>query len=309
MNRWRAADIPEQTGRVALVTGAADGIGRETAAALAGAGATVVLACRDPARGRAAAAAIRRRHAAGALRIEAVDLADLASVRRFAGRFARAHGRLDLLINNAGVMALPERRTADGFEYQIGVNHLGHFALTGLLLDRLSAADAARVVTMASLKHRFGVVDPADLDMVRRGYDPRAAYAQSKLANLLFAFELQRRLAAVGRPVASVAAHPGYAATDLQLAGPRERSARWHIRAVRLANALFGQSAARGALPSLYAATAASVRGGDYIGPDGPRELWGHPVRVRARPNAGRVDVARALWAVSLARTGVHYPV
>ncbi|ROO28815.1 oxidoreductase [Salinisphaera orenii] len=307
MSGWRAEAVPDQRGRLAIVTGADSGIGRETARALAAAGARVVLACRDIDRGAATAADIGRAHPAADLRVAGLDLADLASVQRFTEDIGEREAPPDLLINNAGVMALPERRTADGFEYQIGVNHLGHFALTGRLLDRLAAG--GRVVTVSSFKHRGGVVDPGDLDGDRRAYGPWAAYSQSKLANLLFAFELQCRLAAAGRPLVSVAAHPGYAATDLQLAGPRERGARWRLRAARLANALFGQSAARGALPSLYAATAASVRGGDYIGPDGPRELWGHPVRVRARPNAGRVDVARALWAVSLARTGVHYPV
>ena len=209
-----------------------------------------------------------------------------------------------MLCNNAGVMAIPYARTAEGFEMQLGVNHLGHFALTGLLFERLLAAPAARIVTVSSSAHRIGRIAFDDLDRTR-GYNPWRAYGQSKLANLLFAFELQRRLSARGLAPISVACHPGYADTNLQQVGPALRGSRVGAAFFRAANALFAQSAERGAWPTLYAATAPDVRGGDYIGPAGPGELAGAPKPVRARTSAYDLETARRLWEVSVARTGV----
>lgn len=309
MSQWTTRDIPDQRGRVAIVTGANSGLGLETARGLAGAGARVTLACRNTEKGEAAAADIRRDHTGAALDVAALDLADLASVKTFAERFQRDHDRLDVLVNNAGVMALPERRTVDGFEMQIGTNHLGHFALTGCLLDTLGHTDGARLVTVSSLKHLSGRIDTEDLNWERRRYKPWPAYNQAKLANLVFALELQRRLDAAGWPLLSVAAHPGYAATQLQYVGPRMSGSRLLTLGIGIANTLLGQSQAKGALPSLYAATAPGVAGGEYFGPDGPRELWGYPKRVEPAPRARKQDTAQALWAVSERLTGVRYPV
>jgi NAD(P)-dependent dehydrogenase (short-subunit alcohol dehydrogenase family) len=266
-----------------------------------------VLACRNPEKARAAerevAAAAPAPHAVAA---RALDLADLASVRAFADAFRKEHAALHLLVNNAGVMAIPLRRTADGFEMQLGTNHLGHFALTGLLLDLLLAAPDARVVNVSSSMHRLGRIDFDDLQS-ERSYGPWRAYQQSKLANLLFTFELQRRLARRGARAIAVAAHPGYAATHLQEVGPRARNARLMTWAVSMGNRLFAQDAAMGALPSLYAATAPDVRGGDYFGPDSWFEMRGHPRRVGTTARARDEQAAARLWSVSEELTGVRY--
>ena len=291
--KWTAAEIPVQTGKTAVVTGANSGLGASIARELAGAGASVVLAVRDTEKGERAAEAIGQR-----ARVEALDLADLSSVRSFAERF---EGTLDLLINNAGVMAPPRRLTADGFESQLGTNHLGHFALTGLLLPKLLASDAPRVVTQSSGAHRIGRINFDDLQGERR-YNNWLAYGQSKLANLLFAFELQRR--AAGTELQSIAVHPGYAATNLQTAGP----ARWYERlGGQLGNVIIAQSAEMGALPALYAATAPDVPGGSFVGPDGFLEQRGYPHLVTAAGRAYDEDAARRLWEVSEELTGVHY--
>jgi NAD(P)-dependent dehydrogenase (short-subunit alcohol dehydrogenase family) len=293
---WTEHDIPDQTGRVAIVTGANTGIGYETARALAEKGAEVTLACRSRQKGEAAAARIGARNPGGRAAFEALDLADLESVRRFADGFEKAHDRLDLLVNNAGVMAPPESRTKQGFELQLGVNHLGHFALTVRLLDLMRATPGARVVTVSSMAHRMGRMDFDDLDFTSRGYDPWAAYGQSKLANLLFTFELQRRLEAEGANVIAVAAHPGWTGTDLQR----------HSWFMRLLNPLFGMSPARGALPTLRAATDPGVQGGEYYGPDGFQEMRGRPVRVGTTEAAKSVEDAARLWKVSEERTGAR---
>jgi len=307
MPGWDIADIPHLTGRTAVVTGANSGLGLETARALAGAGAQVVLACRNIGKGEHAAEQIRRDHPAARLQVMPLDLADLSSVESFVADLCASHERLDILVNNAGVMALPLRRTADGFEMQIGTNHLGHFALTGRLLDRLRATPGARVVTVSSLAHTFGRIDTDDLNWNTRGYKRWLAYGQAKLANLMFALEFDRRLRAAGVDVISAAAHPGYAATHLQLAGPEMSGSRLAATGMRLANRVFAQSQRRGALPSLYAATANDVRGGDYFGPDGLREFWGKPMRVKPAGRALKQDTAARLWAVSEQLTGVTY--
>jgi NAD(P)-dependent dehydrogenase (short-subunit alcohol dehydrogenase family) len=279
------------------VTGANTGIGYETARALAHQGAHVVLACRSRAKGEAATARIAAGHPRGSVAFAALDLADLDAVRAFADGFATASERLDLLINNAGVMVPPESTTKQGFELQLGVNHLGHFALTGLLLPLARATPGARVVTVASGAHRMGAMHFDDLHFRRRGYRPWPAYGQSKLANLLFTFELQRRLDAEGLDVTALAAHPGWTATDLQ------RNS-W---VARTAGRFLAMRPAQGALPTLRAATAPDVRGGDYYGPHGFKELRGYPVRVGTSDAARNADDAARLWRVSEELTGVHY--
>lgn len=303
---WTTADIPSLAGKTILVTGANSGLGYETALAFAAKGAHVVLACRDQAKGRAAEAAIRGAHPAASTSLLALDLASLADIRRAADAVRAAHPRLDLLVNNAGVMALPYRRTADGFEMQIGTNHLGHFALTGLLLDSLLATPGARVVTVSSGFHRLGKIRFDDLQS-ERSYSKWPAYGQSKVANLLFAYELQRKLAAKGVDTISVAAHPGYAATNLQTVGPRMEGSALVAWISELGNKLFAQSAAAGALPSLYAATMPDVRGGDYFGPNGLGEMWGTPKKCESNAHSRDAAVAAQLWSMSEALTGVRY--
>ena len=289
---WSARDIPDQTGRTFVVTGANSGLGLATTRALAAAGAHVVLAVRDLARGEAAAAGIP-----GSTEVRRLDLADLASVRAFAGAW---DGTLDVLINNAGVMNLPESRTADGFEMQFGTNHLGPFALTNLLLPHISD----RVVTLSSGLHRArGTRIHFDNLALDGEYTPTAAYSQSKLANLLFTLELQRRLAEAGSPVRALAAHPGWAATELQ--GHDASGVR---RALMLfGNRLFAQHAEDGALPTLYAAVA-DLPGASYAGPGGRFELRGAPVLVDRSPAASDANLARHLWDVSQELTGVGFP-
>lgn len=307
MTRWTEEDVPDQSGRVALVTGANSGLGFHTARVLAAKGAHVLLGCRDRQRADAAVARIRERQPGAELTVVELDLASLDAVARAADQVTSAVEHLDLLVNNAGVMAPPRRETADGFELQLGVNHLGHVALTGRLLPRLLATAGSRIVTVSSLAHHQGNVDLDDLHR-RRSYARWEAYGQSKLANLLFTFELQRRLARTTTDTIAVAAHPGYAATELQTNAPTMGRFGALVRPVmRLGNALFAQSDARGALPQLYAATAPDVVGGDYLGPDGVREIRGYPTRVRARRAAYDTELAAALWDRSVAETGVVF--
>jgi NAD(P)-dependent dehydrogenase (short-subunit alcohol dehydrogenase family) len=303
---WTAADIPDLTGRTAVVTGANSGIGYHTALELARHGARVVLACRDAERGADTMRRVTAEAPEAAVEIGALDLADLASVRGFAEAFAAGHPGLDLLVDNAGVMAVPRRLTADGFELQFGTNHLGHFALTGLLLPRLLARPGARVVVVSSTAHRVGRIDFADLNRERR-YHPWQAYSQSKLANLLFVLELQRRAEAAGVDLLALGAHPGYAATNLQGVGPRMSGRRVYGLWVALGNRVIAQSAAMGALPTLYAATQPDVAGGSYVGPGGLFEQRGYPKLVSMSGAAGDADVARRLWEVSEELTGVRY--
>ncbi len=301
--RWTAAQIPDQSGRVAVVTGANSGLGFVTARELARAGADVVVACRDLGKGEAAVSQILARAPSGSARVSELDLADLESVREFAERFAGEHARLDLLINNAGIMAPPRRLTKDGFESQIGVNHLGHFALSGLLLEPLLSAPQPRVVTVSSGMHRIGKVDFDDLQSERR-YNNWLAYGQSKLANLYFCFELQRRATAADWPLKSLASHPGYAATNLQTSGPARGYER---RLLALVNRLGAQSPEMGALPSLYAATIPQIAGGSFVGPDGLFEGRGYPHIVAASRRAYDADAWRRLWEASVQLTGVSF--
>ncbi len=290
MSGWTAKDLPSQAGRTVVITGATSGIGKAAATELARAGARVVLAVRNAERGEQIAAALP-----GGAEARPLDLTDLGSVRAFAEGW---EGPIDVLINNAGVMAVPEGRTKDGFETQIGTNHLGHFALTGLLLGHVRD----RVVQVASGAHRIGKIDLEDLNWERRTYRRWPAYGQSKLANLLFVHELQRRLAAAGSPVRAVAAHPGYAATELQSrTGNVLQNA-----AMAVANKLIAQSGEQGAWPTLFASTQ-ELPGGAYIGPGGPGEMRGSPAPA-SRSSAARDDAtARGLWALSERLTGVSY--
>jgi len=291
MTTWSTSDIPDMTGRSVIVTGANSGIGRAAARALADHGARVVLAVRDTAKGDAAAAAMP-----GTTEVRRLDLASLASIREFAAGW---EGDLDLLVNNAGVMVPPFSRTADGFELQFGTNHLGHFALTNLLLEHVTG----RVVTVSSTGHRFGEIDFDDLNWEQRSYRAWRAYGQSKLANLLFTSELQRRLVAAGSPVLATAAHPGYAATNLQF----HSESRAMDVVSSIGNRLFAQDEEGGALPTLYAAVA-DVPGDSFAGPGGFMEQRGAPKLVGRSGAAKDADVARRLWEVSEELTGVRFP-
>jgi NAD(P)-dependent dehydrogenase (short-subunit alcohol dehydrogenase family) len=300
--KWTAEQIPDQQGRTAIVTGANSGLGFIVARELARAGARVIVASRDGDRGARAMGVIKAAHPEAIVEVAQLDLASLASVRAFATQFLAGGNRLDLLVNNAGIMAAPHRRTADGFELQFGTNHLGHFALTGLLMPAFNQRLGTRVATMSSNLHKGGQIRFDDLQGEQH-YSRWGAYGQSKLANLLFALELDRRLAAAGLPMISVAAHPGYSATNLQLSGPpiQERIV------MSLANRLFAQSAEIGALPIIYAATYPDVAGGSYVGPDGPRESRGYPTLVQPSERAKDPAAARRLWEVSEKLTSVKY--
>ncbi len=303
---WTASDIPDLSGKTIVVTGGNSGIGYEAALQFARKRADVILACRDLGKARTAAAQIAASASGAKVEVMELDLSNLASVRGFSDAFHLQHQALHVLCNNAGVMAIPYRQTADGFEMQFGTNHLGHFALTGLLLDRLLATDGARVVNVASGAHRMGKIRFDDLQW-KNGYRKWMAYGQSKLANLLFTSELQRKVDAAGKKLLAVACHPGYAATNLQAVGPKMSGSSMMESLTELGNRLLAQSAAMGALPTEYAAVAPDVHGGDYIGPDGMAELWGNPVRVGRSAAAQDAAAASRLWEVSEQLTNVHY--
>ncbi|MBY6365348.1 oxidoreductase [Rhodococcoides corynebacterioides] len=288
-HKWVETDIPNQTGRTFLITGANSGLGAEAAKALGRAGATVILACRTVAKAEPVAAEIGER-----AQVRRLDLADLASVREF----AENTGDVDVLINNAGIMAVPFGRTADGFEMQFGTNHLGHFALTGLLLDRVKD----RVVTMSSFAHQIPGLKLDDLDFEHRKYNRWAAYGQSKLANLLFTYELDRRLRAAGSTVTAAASHPGYSKTELT-----GRTESYQDFFSTISDKLFAQSAYMGSLPALFAATDPSVTPGGYYGPDGLLEVAGHPKKVGSNKASRDERTARELWERSEKLTGVTY--
>lgn len=299
---WDKTQIPTLTGKTALVTGANSGLGYEITLALAEKGAHVIMACRNLDKANQAAANIRKQVDNAALTIKELNLSDLASVRRFATEIQPQLTKLDLLINNAGIMAIPERQTADGFEMQFGTNHLGHFALTAFLLQPLLATPGARVVSVSSGLHENATINFADL-MGKQGYDKWKAYGQSKLANLLFAYELQRKFVKAGMQAISVGAHPGYAATNLQSGGES------FIERIAMAagNRLLAQSAATGALPILYAATARDVNGCDYIGPTGFQGMRGAAGKVRSNAESYNEEIATKLWNISIELTGVTY--
>ncbi len=294
---WSEADVPDVSGKIAIVTGANSGIGYETARVLAQRGATVIMACRNLEKANRAAEQIRALRPTGEVVVMQLDLADLDLVRQFAEHFQAEHDRLDLLINNAGIMVPPFGTTEQGFEQQLGVNHLGHFALTTQLIDLLNQTSGARVVNVSSTAHRFGKMDFEDLNWQRKQYSAMGAYGQSKLANLLFTYELQRKLEQAGHDTIAVAAHPGYTATNLQ----------GDTAPMQLMNRLVAQPQPMGALPTLYAATAYDVRGGQYFGPSGIAELGGNPERVESNARSHDKGNAHQLWTVSEALTGISF--
>lgn len=294
--QWTTQDMPSQAGKTAIVTGANSGIGFETAKALAQKGAQVILACRDRSKGEQACARIGTFGAPGAVACMPLDLADQASVSEFAGAFLASHPRLDLLVNNAGVMVPPRTTTVDGFELQMATNHLGHFALTGLLLERLLESPSPRVVVVSSCAHKLGKIRLEDMQWNTRCYCRWKAYGDSKIANLYFMQELNRRYGNGTTALTVAASHPGWTATNLQ-----------RTTCMRRFNGLFAMEPWQGALPSLYAASAPEIRGGEYIGPDGCLGLTGYPKVVE--PNARSKDraIAARLWELSVKLTGVRY--
>ena len=295
-SRWSAADIPDLARKTAIVTGANSGIGLETARELARKGASVVLGCRNEEKGAAALDDIRKADPSARVELAQLDLADLGSIEEFARDFAASHEQLDILCNNGGVMVPPLGWTQDGFETQFGTNHLGHFALTGRLLAKLLAAPGARVVNVSSTAHRAGKINFDNLDGKKR-YSAIAFYGQSKLANLLFTRELQKRLEGHGSDALAAAAHPGWTATNLQD----------NARLARMLNPLLAQAPPEGALPTLYAATATGVEGGGYYGPSRMFELWGSPKPAVKSARAQDDEVAQRLWSLSEELTGVSF--
>jgi NAD(P)-dependent dehydrogenase (short-subunit alcohol dehydrogenase family) len=300
---WTGADVPGQSGRIAVVTGANSGIGFEAAAVLARRGAHTVLACRDAGKAEDAVARLSAAVPEASVSVVPLDLASLESVRAAADQILAAHDRIDLLINNAGLMWPPYGKTTDGFELQFGTNHLGHFALTGLVLEAMLPVPGSRVVTVSSNGHRAGRINFADLQSERR-YGRMTAYAQSKLANLMFTYELQRRMHAAGAPTAALAAHPGVAFTELTRSLPTVIQSANHA-----IGGLFTQSAAMGALPTLRAATDPAAAGGEYYGPGGLGQAKGYPVRVSSNAKSRDQAAQQRLWAESQRLTGVTYPV
>jgi len=304
--RWTADELPDLTDRVIVVTGANGGLGWETSRSLARHGAHVIMACRSTEKAAEAARRIEDENVPGRVEPWALDLASLRSIETFAERLTAQHDELHALCNNAGVMALPRRVTADGFEMQLGTNHLGHYALTGRLLPLLLAAEGSRVVTVTSMVHRMGRIDFDDLQG-ERSYGKWAAYGASKLANLLFTYELHRRLAAAKVETIAVACHPGYSNTNLQTEAARMTGSAIAGRLMAVATRVAAQSAEMGALPSLYALAAEDVQGGDFIGPGGPMQIRGYPTKVEPSDAAKDPELATRLWAVSQQLTGVRY--
>jgi NAD(P)-dependent dehydrogenase (short-subunit alcohol dehydrogenase family) len=306
MSKWTASDVPDQTGKWAIVTGANSGIGFSAARELARKGCGVILGCRNAGKGQAAKERIEREIPGAAVEVGLLDLASLRSVRSFAEQILARGRPLDILINNAAVMAMPTRQiTVDGFEAQFGTNHLGHFALTGLLLPALRSAKAARVVTVASLAHRDGKIHFDDLQLEKK-YTPWTAYRQSKLANLMFALELERRLRNAGTPAISIAVHPGLSKTSIIQNGPGAKGGIGVVM-MEMAFALLAQSADRGALPTLFGATAEEARGGKYYGPDGMFEWRGYPAQAKMSESARDEAAGEKLWGISETLTGVSY--
>ena len=296
-SNWTADAIPDQTGKLAIVTGASSGLGKETARVLASKGARVILAVRNVVKGEAVAESLRRGNPGAALAVRALDLASLTSVRAFAEAILAEESRLDLLVNNAGVMVPPYGKTEDGFELQFGTNHLGHFALVEHLLPLLKATEASRIVVLSSLAHRGGNLDFSDLDWQKRKYSAQRAYGDSKIANLYFAYELARRLKDDPDAPLVTAAHPGWTRTELQR----------HSGLFSFLNNFFAQDVGMGTLPTLRAAFDPQAQSGDYFGPARHFEMHGHPVKVRSNARSRDPEIARRLWETSEALTGVSY--
>jgi len=304
--RFTSQDIPPLGGKTILITGANSGLGLESAKALAGRGARVIVACRTPHKAEQALSAIRAMHSDAAVDTLVLDLADLSSVRAVAREALGRYPQLDVLLNNAGVMAVPYGKTKDGFELQFGTNHLGHFALTGLLFERLAKTPGARVVNVSSSAHKMGRMRFDDLQW-ERGYKKWPAYGMSKLSNLLFSYELARRCSIAGVSLLSVAAHPGYAATNLQYRALELSGSRLAERLTRIVNPWLGQPAAMGALPQICAAVGPEVVSGDYIGPGGPFEVRGNPKKVQSSPRSHSAEDMLKLWELSERLTGVGF--
>ncbi len=303
---WGPEHMPDMSGRTIVVTGANGGLGYEAARQFAHRGGHVILACRDQEKAEYALQTIRSERTDVSIEYLTLDLASLESIRSFAKRCLDRHSRIHVLCNNAGVMAIPQRQTVDGFEMQLGTNHLGHFALTGQLLPALLNSAGARVVNVSSTAHRIGRMDFEDLNWELR-YGRWAAYGRSKLANLLFTYELQRRFSANGTDLISVACHPGYAATNLQFVAAQMEHSSLRQRVMEWGNRVFAQSAAMGALPTLYAATCEKVTGGDFIGPNRLGETRGHPTTVRSSARSYDRGSASELWRHSERLTGIRY--
>ena len=306
-NRWTEEDIPDLTGKIAVVTGANSGTGYEATRALASKGATVVMSCRNLEKAEAAAEKIKNKIPEAKLEIVQLDLSDLSSVKKFAESYSEKHETLDLLLNNAGIMMPPYSKTVDGFELQLGTNHMGHFALTGLLLNLLIATKGSRVVTMSSTAHTRAEFDFDDISL-EDTYSRVSAYGRSKLANLLFAYEFQRKLDDAGIKMLSNAAHPGWSATSLQTTGPREGSGgRIRSWALRFGNFIFAQSAAMGALPMLYGVISPDAEGGVYYGPRSLGGWRGYPKKTESNDLSHNKDDAKKLWELSEELTGIKY--
>ena len=306
--KWTAADMPSLKGKTAIVTGANSGLGLHTASGLAAAGASVVMACRSADKAAKALQQVKQKAPKARVEVMPLDLASLESVRAFASAFSAKYPQLDILCNNAGVMAIPYAKTREGFEMQVGTNHFGHFVLTGLLLDKLRATPGARVVSVASMAHKWTrAMDLEDPFFEHKPYKRWDAYGKSKLANLLFIFELDRRLKKAGAKVLALAAHPGYSDTNLQYVAPALDQSELGKFAMWIGNALLAQPAAMGALPTLYAASSPDVAGGDYIGPDGFQQMRGYPTKVGCRRLARDADLQGRWWALSEKLTGVKY--
>ena len=294
--KWTNKDIPDQNGRITIVTGANIGLGFEAAKALADKNATVIMACRNQQKGDEAAKAISYENSDAKLDVMKLDLSNLKSVKEFSDNFTQKYDRLDLLINNAGVMMVPYSKTEDGFELQFGVNHLGHFALTGFLMPVILKTPGARIVNVSSMAHKYGKINFDDLNFESK-YDKMASYGQSKIANLYFTHELQRRLELAGSATISVAAHPGYTATNLQQ----------HSKFFNFLNPFIAQKPHMGALPTLRVAVDLEVKGGEYYGPGGFQEMRGYPVKVESNELSHNKSIAERLWKVSEELTGVEF--
>ncbi|MCG3218771.1 MAG: SDR family oxidoreductase [Candidatus Heimdallarchaeota archaeon] len=307
-NRWTEENIPDLTGKIAIVTGANSGTGYEATRAMASKGASVIMGCRNLEKAEKAAEKIRAKVPEAKLEIIQLDLSDLSSVRKFAEVFTEKHEKLDMLLNNAGIMMPPYTKTVDGFELQLGTNHMGHFALTGLLLDLLIATEGSRIVTMSSVGHTGGKFDFDDMSL-ETSYGRASAYGRSKLANLLFAYELQRKLDSAGIKVISNASHPGWASTNLQTAGLGQGWVRLISWSFRFVNFIFAQSAAMGALPMLYGVTSPEAEGGAYYGPRGLGGMRGHPERAVSNDLSHNEEDAQRLWDISEELTGITYEV
>ena len=304
-SNWTAENIPDQTGKIVIVTGANSGIGFAMARILTQKKATVILACRNKDKGNAAVQRITQADTQAKATLIQLDLSNLASIRRFSDEFTSRYQRLDMLINNAGIMQVPFAKTVDGFESQFATNHVGHFALTGLLLNHILSTPQARVISVSSWGHHFGKIDFDNLN-AEKTYDAGGAYAHSKLANLLFIYELQRRFESAGVDAIAAAAHPGWSFTNLPF-GWTAPNLSASMRVMRILHPFMGQKPEMGALPALYAAIAADVQGGDYYGPRSWGGLRGYPTKVRSSDSSYDTDLAARLWTISEEMTGVQY--